>query len=161
MISGEALWWLVIVTLFGLSLLGLIYPVLPSILLVWLGFAVYHFALEPIGSTWFWVMMLLFTLLVFVADYAAHLYFVSRSGGSRLAQWAALGGLVIGPFIMGPAGLLVGPFAAVLAVELFRQKDPLLAAKVAAGALLGFLSSTVIKLVIQGVMIAWFLWIVL
>ncbi|EGL83763.1 protein of unknown function DUF456 [Caldalkalibacillus thermarum TA2.A1] len=159
--AWDMVWWLVIISLFVLSMAGLMYPVIPSILLIWAGFAIYQFAVAPVLPTSFWVVMAVFTLLVFVADYVSNLYFVRKYGGSKVSQWAAVGGLIVGPFLMGPVGLIVAPFLAVTLVELTRQQDPGQAVRVAVGTLLGFVSSTLFKLVVQLIMIGWFLWLVL
>jgi hypothetical protein len=157
----ETIWWIVIIILFITGMAGLIYPVIPSILLIWGGFLIYHFFIDSVLPFSFWITMGIMTLVIFVADYISNLYFVRKYGGSKASQWAAIGGLALGPFVMGPIGLVVIPFVAVIVVELVLQKDIRQASMAALGTFFGFISSTLIKLFIQLFMIGWFIWIII
>lgn len=159
--TAATIWWIVIIILFVAGMAGLISPLIPSILLIWGGFLIYHFFIAPLLPFSFWLTMGIMTVVIFIADYITNLYFVKKYGGSTLAQWTAVGGLIIGPFLLGPIGLVILPFIAVLGVELLRQKDFRQATMVAVGTFFGFISSTLIKLIIQLVMIGWFIWIII
>lgn len=160
LLTADLLWWIMIIALFIAGMAGLIYPLIPSILLIWGGFLIYHFFIASVLPFSFWLTMVIMTVVIFVADYVSNLYFVKKYGGSRLSQWTAVGALIIGPMIFGPIGLLILPFLAVLIVELVRQKDLHQATMAAVGTFFGFISSTMIKLIIQLVMIGWFIWII-
>lgn len=61
----EVFIWIVISLLFIGSFIGVIVPVIPDALLLWIGFLLYQFALATTSLGWtFWVPMTLLTLLL-------------------------------------------------------------------------------------------------
>ena len=54
----DILWWGLTIVLFALSFVGIIYPIIPSVVAIWGGFAVYQFLINPDElSLWFWISM--------------------------------------------------------------------------------------------------------
>lgn len=157
----EVILWIVIIALFVLSFLGLIFPFIPSVLVIWVGFLIYRFFLGNELNIFFWIAMIVFTLLLFVADIIANSYFVKRSGGSKWGERAAAIAVIVGSFIYPPFGLVLVPFVVVLIVELLQQRSFQEAIRASIGSLLGFLSSSFAKIVIQLIMIIWFFILVL
>lgn len=155
--AGTIFWWVIIVLFFLGGMAGLLYPVIPSILLIWGGFLIFHFFVDPLLPPSFWITMGVVTAAIFLADYFFNYYFVNKYGGSKISQWAAIVALLIGPFIMGPVGLIVLPFAAVMVVEMFLNRNIRQATLAALGTFLGFISSTLVKFFLQLFMIGWFL----
>ncbi|WCN36465.1 DUF456 domain-containing protein [Aneurinibacillus uraniidurans] len=161
----DAIIWTGIGVLFLLSLAGVIIPIIPDALLVWIGFLTYKFALGHVPLTWtFWVPMTVLTALLIGADLLSNAYFLKKYGGDKWSMIVATVGLLAGPLLLGaflgPFAILVGPFLAVWGLEVVRGKGAL-AMRIATGTVLGFLSSTVAKIIIQLVMIIWFLIVVL
>ncbi|WP_060704439.1 DUF456 domain-containing protein [Shouchella miscanthi] len=152
----EILWWLLIVVFFVASYVGLIVPIIPSVLVLWGGFLIYLFGLSGSLSTWFWVGMAVLTFFLLVVDFLANVIFVKRTGGSKWGERMALVGVIIGAFIYPPFGLILVPFVLVLAVELLQQKTFNEAIKIAFASFLAFLSGSFAKAVVQTVMIIWF-----
>jgi uncharacterized protein YqgC (DUF456 family) len=156
----EVLLWILIVGLFGLSIAGIFFPILPDTVLLWAGFLVYHFFVAAPGeglSPSFWWGMAGLSILLYGTDLLANMYFVKKAGGSKWSSLAALAGVLLGIFVFPPFGMLILPFLFVLAVELFFQKQSMeKAVKVALGSLVAFLSSAVVKVLIQIIMIVWF-----
>ncbi|WDF05095.1 DUF456 domain-containing protein [Shouchella hunanensis] len=152
----EILWWLLIVVFFVASYIGLIVPIIPSVLVLWGGFLIYLFGLSGSLSTWFWVGMAVMTIFLLVVDFLANVIFVKRTGGSKWGERMALVGVIIGAFIYPPFGLILVPFVLVLAVELLQQKTFNEAIKIAFASFLAFLSGSFAKAVVQTVMIIWF-----
>lgn len=156
----ETLLWILIAALFGLSLIGVFLPVLPDTLLLWAGFLVYQFGLAEPGAglpASFWWGMAGLSVLIFGSDLLTNAYFVKKYGGSKWSPLAAVAGVVLGVFVLPPIGMLVFPFVFVLAVEMGLEKRPWeKALRTAAGALVAFFSSALVKLVLQAVMIGWF-----
>jgi len=149
--------WISIIVLFILSFIALIVPIIPGVLFIWGAFLIYHIILTDNGlSLWFWLVMIGFTLLLFVADFITNQYFVQRLGGTKASQWGALFGVVLGIFVYPPIGLFAVPFVIVFLIELSYKKTVKEAAFAALGALAGFLSGTIAKGVIQIVMILLF-----
>ncbi|PYZ93434.1 hypothetical protein CR194_09670 [Salipaludibacillus keqinensis] len=150
--------WLVIIFLFVLSFIGLLYPILPSVLLLWGGVALYYFFIDTGELSWWtWTSFLALTIVIFIADYVASMYFVKKYGASKKGMTAATVGLIVGSFIIPPLGIFVVPFALVLLVEMMQNQSFERSVKVAVGTLLGFLTSTFAKGFIQFVLIAIFL----
>lgn len=155
--------WVVIVVLFIVAFIGLVYPIIPSVLFIFAGFIAYGlfftFAELP---WWFWAIEILFTLLLFTADTVANLIGVKKFGGSKAAMWGSTIGLLIGPFVIPFFGIILGPFLGAIIAELVVSKQSIQnALKVGVGSVVGFLTSVVTKGTIQIIMIAVFLFAVL
>ncbi|RLQ98214.1 DUF456 domain-containing protein [Falsibacillus albus] len=155
----EWLYWTIITILFLISFVGLIYPIIPSVLFIVAGYLLYgaFFSFNQFGWV-FWSVQLLFTLLLFAADYLANALGIKKSGGTRAGVWGSTIGLLIGPFIIPVAGILAGPFlGAVLAEIIVHRTNWKKAVKIGIGSLVGFVSSILTKGIIQLVMIGYFL----
>jgi uncharacterized protein len=151
--------WLLIAVLFAGSFIALRYPFLPGFLLVLGGIGVYGFcfSFEPFGVI-FWLVQGFFILSTFVTDYVSNLYAVRMHGGSKLAVYGSLIGLVFGPFMIPFAGLVAGPFLGAVIAEWLINKKPFRAAvRAGLGALIGLVGSTLLKAFIQLSMIITFL----
>ena len=149
--------WIVIVVLFLLSFVGIIYPIIPSVIVIWVGFLLYQFILNPNELTMvFWIIMAIFTLFLFLADILANSYFVKKYGGSKWGERGAAVAVIIGSFIIPPFGILIVPFITVFIIELLQQRPPKDAIKASVGSLLGFLGGSIAKVMIQLIMIIWF-----
>jgi len=151
--------WVVIVALFIVAFIGLIYPIIPSVLFIFAGFIAYglFFTFEEL-PWWFWAIEVLFTVLLFSADTVANLVGVKKFGGSKAAMWGSTIGLLVGPFVIPFLGIILGPFLGAFIAEIVVMKQSLQnALKVGVGSVVGFLTSVVTKGLIQIVMIIVFL----
>ena len=93
----EVVLWILILLSFVLAFVGLIKPIIPSVLVLWVGFLIYQFGFSQDGLSWiFYVAMILFTVFILVSDFLMNKYFVNRFGGSKLGEYAALIGVIIG-----------------------------------------------------------------
>ncbi len=154
----DILIWVCVVVLFIASFIGLVVPIIPGVVVLWGGFLLYHFALNPEGlSNLFWIAMVFFTIILFVADFITNHYFVQRLGGTKASQWGAIVGLIIGVFVYPPVGVIIVPFLFVFVIEMMQHKTAKDASLAAIGALAGFLSGAIAKGFIQVVMIIWFM----
>lgn len=150
--------WLLIILAFALGFISLIKPVIPGVLMLWIGFFIYQWGINnDTLSWWFWSAAIVWTLLIFVSDLLLSRYFVTRFGGSKKGEWAALIGVIVGAFVLPPFGIIIVPFIAVLIVELIQGIDVQSAMKASVGALAAILTSSVVQAVIMFVMIVWFL----
>lgn len=83
--------WLLIIFAFILAFVGLIKPVIPSVLMLWVGFLIYQFAFNNGELSWiFYVSMIVLTVLMFISDFAMNKYFVNKYGGSKISEYVAL-----------------------------------------------------------------------
>lgn len=154
----EFLIWSIIICLFVISFIGIFIPVIPAVLLLWLGFFVYHFFLD--GETLamsFWVAMVVLTIILMVSDFLMSHYFVNKFGGTKWSQFGAVIGVIIGIFVYPPFGMIVVPFLLVFVIEMIEKRSVKIAGLAAIGAIVGFLSSAVAKIFIQLVMVFWFI----
>ncbi|MFT0800153.1 DUF456 domain-containing protein [Bacillus swezeyi] len=159
----DILYWLIIAAMFGIAFVGLVYPIIPSVVFIVAGFILYGF-LFTFGhySYIFWIIEGVFTAVLFAADYITNLLGIKRFGGSRAAIWGSTIGLLIGPFVIPVAGIILGPFIGALAGEMIvHRKNIKTAAKIGVGSLIGFISGVFAKGVIQLIMIGYFLFEVL
>ncbi|KHF38771.1 DUF456 domain-containing protein [Halalkalibacter okhensis] len=147
--------WIAIIALFVLSFVGLIFPIIPSVLVLWGGFLLYVFMLGSL-SVWFWIGAGVLTLVILCADLIASQYFVKKYGGSKWGERMAAIGVIVGSFIYPPFGLIVVPFLLVFITEFASSQNGQHAFKVAVASLLAFLSSTFAKCMIQLILIIWF-----
>ncbi|MFY0743332.1 DUF456 family protein [Solibacillus silvestris] len=150
--------WTLIIALFIIAFIGLVYPIIPSVLFLLGGFIVYglfySFTELP---WWFWLIELLFVALLFAADTVSNLIGVKKFGGSKAGMWGSTIGLLIGPFVIPFAGIIAGPFIGAIIGELIVTRSNLQQAiKVGVGSVVGFLTSVVTKGIIQVIMIVLF-----
>lgn len=154
--------WLLIIVSFIVSFIGIVVPIIPGILFLWLGFLAYHFLIDANDlNVFFWVMMVLFTIIILGSDFVINYYFVDQFGGSNWSKWGAIVGVFIGIFVYPPLGMIVLPLLIVIGIELMLKKTFKQALKAALGTLAGFLSSAVAKVFIQIVMIVIFIMFIL
>ncbi|MGA9289459.1 MAG: DUF456 domain-containing protein [Anaerobacillus sp.] len=155
----EFLFWCLIIISFTVAFVGLIYPIIPAVLFIYIGFVLYGTFFQFSSMTIsFWTIQILLTVLLFVADYASNLFGVKKYGGSRAAIWGSTIGLLVGPFLIPFAGILLGPFIGAIGAELIFHRKPFKeSVQVGVGSLVGFLGGALMKGVLQALMITVFL----
>jgi uncharacterized protein len=159
----DILYWTLIIALFVVAFIGLIYPIIPSLVFVVGGFLLYglFYTFEPF--TWFfWSIQIMFIILLFSADYLANMIGVKKYGGTKAGVWGSTIGLLVGPFIIPIFGIIIGPFLGAFIAELvIHRKGIAESVKIGVGSVLGFIGSVISKAVIQVFMIMYFLFYVL
>jgi uncharacterized protein YqgC (DUF456 family) len=145
------------VLFFAAGMAGTILPALPGAPLIWLGMLVYGLVtgFEKL-TVWFFVGQALAVGLVYFIDYAANVWGVKRYGGSMRAVWGSLAGMVLGILLLGPLGIVFGPFVGAVAGELSAQKPLASAVRTGVGTIIGMIGGMAFKLVIEAGMIIWF-----
>ncbi|NWQ40040.1 DUF456 domain-containing protein [Bacillus sp. EB106-08-02-XG196] len=159
----EIVYWSVIVILFIIGFVGLIYPIIPSVLFLLAGYLLYgvFFSFEPFGW-FFWLIQSFFIILLFIADYIANMIGIQKYGGSKAGVWGSTIGLIIGPFVIPFLGILLGPFIGAVGAELLvNKRDFKNSLKIGFGSVVGFISSVITKTIIQILMIVYFFLVVL
>ena len=155
--------WLLVILLFIIGMAGAIVPVLPGALAIYFAFFVYGWFFG-FGEydVWFWLLQTFIVAAIFIADYAVSALGVQKFGGSRASIWGSTIGILIGPFVIPGIGLLLGPFIGAAGAELIRGTDFRHAMRIGIGSVVGLLASTVVKIILQLVMIAvFFIWIMI
>src|SRR5690625_2035627 len=131
--------WIAIIILFVLSFIGLIYPFIPSVILIWLGFILYHLGLNSQKLTiFFWIIMGIFTIILLTVDILANSYFVKKFGGSKWGEQIAGIAVIIGSFLIPPFGIVIVPFITVIVIELLQKQTWKKAIYASIGSLIGF-----------------------
>jgi uncharacterized protein YqgC (DUF456 family) len=135
---------------------GMILPGLPGALLVWLGIVAYGFLNPNVHwSMTFFLMEGLLALLTYVVDYLATIWGVSKFKGTKAGAIGAVLGMTF-VFIMGPPGLIIGPFIGAVTGELVAGGEMRQALTSGFGTFVGFLVATFVRLLLCGIMISWF-----
>ncbi|TYS87641.1 DUF456 domain-containing protein [Rossellomorea aquimaris] len=158
----EFIYWTIIIVFMILSFVGLIYPILPSVVFLIGSFILYgvFFSFEPF-SWLFWTVQVLFVILLFGADYMANLIGVKKFGGTKAGIWGSTIGLLVGPFVIPVIGILIGPFiGAIIGEWVVHRSNLKTAVKVGVGSVVGFISSVVTKGIIQIVMAVYFFFVI-
>ncbi|OPX86756.1 MAG: hypothetical protein A4E53_02788 [Pelotomaculum sp. PtaB.Bin104] len=148
---------IVAVVFFTVGVIGTILPMLPGAPLIWLGMLIYGLLVNFENLTWFFFIgQGLAVALVFLIDYLAGVVGAKHYGGSRAAIWGSILGGLLGTLLLGPFGLIIGPFIGAVVGEFYRNNDLNKAFQVGIGTLIGFLGGTVLKLAVEVIMIIWF-----
>lgn len=158
----DTLFWIIITLMFIMGFVGLIFPIIPSVLFIFGGILLYglFYSFEPFGWS-FWTVQILLVILLFAADYIANMVGVKKYGGTKAGIWGSTIGLLVGPFVIPFVGILIGPFiGAFLAEILVHKQDPVTASKIGLGSVVGFISSVITKGIIQLLMIGYFIFVV-
>ena len=81
--------WLLIIAAFMLAFVGLIKPIIPSVLVLWVGFLIYQFGF--IISIYHGCLCIygIANNINFMCGLLANKYFVNRFGGSKFGEYAA------------------------------------------------------------------------
>lgn len=141
------------------GIIGSIVPGIPGPPLSWIGMLLVYFAdkagdsADPMSSTVLLVWLGI-TVIVSVLDYVIPSGMTRMAGGHKAASTGALIGLFAGMFFT-PIGVVTGALLGAFIGELMvNDKGVWAAFKAGAGAFLGFILGTGLKLVCSGVM-AW------
>ncbi len=145
------------VVFFIAGVAGTVLPALPGAPLIWLGMFLYGLTVNFNNLPWtFFFGQGLAVALIFFVDYIAGAWGVKRYGGSKEAVWGSIIGGLLGLVLLGPFGLIFGPFIGAVAGELYLKNTLEKAFRVGVGTLIGFMGGFLLKLAIEIVMIVWF-----
>lgn len=135
------------------GILGAIVPVLPGPVLSFVGMiCAYLVSSSQMRSQELWLWGVI-TLIVTILDYILPAYFSKLFGGTKAGIWGATIGVLAGALIMGPIGIILGPFVGAVAGEMLQQRQNIeQAIKVGLGSLLSFVVGTGVKLLASGFM---------
>ncbi|HEY4504304.1 MAG TPA: DUF456 domain-containing protein [Candidatus Paceibacterota bacterium] len=141
-----------------LGLFGVIVPILPGVMLAWVGLLFYAFKtdFETISITTV-IIFLVLSLATLILDLLAPIMGAKRYKASGRGIFGASIGFLLGVFFLGPAGIIVGPFLGALLGELSHGGNNGQVVHTAVGTLVGFLFSTLVKLCVALVILGFLL----
>lgn len=153
--------WSAVVTLIGIGIVGIFFPLLPGATFLfagmWLAASLDDFQRVSTMTVW-WLFALM--LLSFVTDWVAGALGAKKAGASKAAIIGATLGSIFG-VLVGFWGLLIFPFVGAVAGELMTHGDQLRAHRVGFSAWLGVILGLVAKIALACAMLgifvlAWF-----
>jgi uncharacterized protein YqgC (DUF456 family) len=154
----ETFWWLFVIVLMALGLIGSVIPVLPGTTIIFAAALIHRLVLGADRSLG-WsalIVMAALTLLTYAIDAAAGFLGARRFGATKWGViGAALGGLV--GLFFGLFGIFVGPVIGAVAGELIGGKEMTKAGRAGWGTFLGGVAGVIGKLFIGLIMIVIFL----
>jgi hypothetical protein len=141
------------------GIIGSVVPGIPGPPLSWIGMLLVYFAdksgdpTDPMSATVLLVWLAV-TVIVTILDYVIPVEATRVAGGHKAASTGAVLGLVVG-MLVPPLGIIAGSLLGAFIGELMvTDKGVWAAFKAGAGAFLGFILGTGLKLVTSGIM-AW------
>ena len=129
------------------GLVGSVLPALPGPPLSYIGLIVINLASDVEMSVTWLVVWALVVVAVQVLDIVIPSMGTKRFGGSKYGVWGCNIGVVVGMFFV-PVGIIIGPFVGAVVGELIKTRDFGTSLKAGFGAFLGFLTGTVVKVVL-------------
>ena len=154
----ELFWWLFVIVLFAVGLIGVVLPVFPGTTLI-LAAAVIHRLMLGAEKSIGWktiAVLVLLTLASYLIDFLGTYFGAKYFGATRWGTFGAIIGALVGLFF-GIIGLFVGPVIGAIAGELIAGKNAIGAGHAGWGSLLGNLAGIFGKLTIALAMISIFL----
>lgn len=149
--------WLILGILLVLAgLVGCLLPLLPGPPLTYAGLLVLQLREVPPFSTKFLLIWAAVVVVVTILDYVIPIYGTKKFGGSNAGVWGCTIGLIAG-FWLGPFGVIIGPFVGAYIGEWISVQNSDKALRAAIGSFLGFLTGTLLKLVVCGIMTYYFI----
>ena len=149
----SALMLILAVCLAAVGIVGCLIPVVPGPLLSYCGVLCLLATDAPPAMTTI-VLFGAATIVVSILDYVIPMVGAKRFNCSKFGTWGAAIGTIVGLFFF-PLGLVLGPFLGAFIVELLVKKSVPAAALGGLGALLGFLASVFIKMLLCAGMLAY------
>ncbi len=136
-----------VVAFIVIGLIGIIVPLIPGTLLIWITVLLYVLStgFTPIAPLSFAVITII-SLVAGTSDYWLSLLGASKSGASKRSLLLGTVGGVAGTFIFPLLGTIAGYAAGILAGEYLRQRSVVLALRASLGGVAGWGLAMVIEL---------------
>jgi uncharacterized protein YqgC (DUF456 family) len=150
--------WIIIASLLLLAgAVGTIAPIIPGLPLSWGGLLILKFVPSTQDDiSWNAIILLaIITVLITVLDNVLPVWGTKKMGGNKKVVWGATIGLFIG-FFLGPWGIIFGPFIGAFIGAIMSGNRLKLATKQASGAFGGYLVGLLLKLIVVGFIIFFF-----
>ena len=127
------------------GIVGSFIPIIPGPITSWIGILILNLTSAVDFNFYFVIITFIFAVIISALDYIIPVIGVKKLGGSKGGLIGASIGLVLGFIILGPLGILFGPFVGAIAGEMINKKNLKESLKPALGSLLGILIGSGIK----------------
>lgn len=131
---------------------GCLLPVLPGPPISYAGLILLQLSSKQPFSNDFLITYGLLTAFVTILEQIIPIIGAKVFHGSKYGVWGSAIGLIAGIFIFPPFGILIGAFAGAFLGELAGGRNLRGAGKASIGSLIGFITGTVIKIVLSIIM---------
>lgn len=159
MTATNTLVLIIVVVLMLVGIAGIIFPVLPGSGLIFIAIAAYGwYEGFQVITVKYLVVMGALTVLAMTLSYLSAVWGAKYTGAGRAGTWGALLGLLVGLFVLPPAGIVLGPWIGAFIGEYLANKDARKALLAGAGAVLGLFSGMLVHLIIALIMVGTFLY---
>jgi uncharacterized protein len=154
----DLFWWLIVIVLFAVGLIGTVLPVFPGTTIILAAAIIHRLMLGPAKSVG-WptlAILVLLTLVSYAIDIVSGYFGAKYFGATRWGTFGAIIGALFGLFF-GVVGLFVGPVLGAIVGEFIAGKRMIDAGRAGWGSLLGNLAGMIGRLMIALAMITIFL----
>lgn len=134
--------------------IGSLLPVVPGLPFSYVGLLLLQFTSASPFTLQFFVIWALIIIVIMVLDNVIPVYGAKKYGGSPFGVWGSILGLLVGLFFP-PMGIIIGPIAGAFLGEMIGGKTSDQALRAAWGSFVGFMASTLLK-VIASVMMGYY-----
>ena len=131
------------------GVIGSFLPIIPGPATSWLGILLLNLTSVVEFNLNFVLITLTVAISVGILDYLIPVLGVKKLGGTRSGQIGTTLGLIIALIILGPIGIIIGPFGGALLGEMSTKKSFQDSIKPAFGAFVGVVAGSVIKFLIS------------
>ncbi|OGM12208.1 hypothetical protein A2V80_02125 [Candidatus Woesebacteria bacterium RBG_16_39_8b] len=150
---------IIAVIFFFVGFFGLIIPIIPDLVVIWLGVLIYAIGTKFSEISISTVILLgLLSGTTYLIDYLGTYLGAKQYGASKKGLVSGIIGGIIGLILLPPLGFVFGMLIGVIIGEiLLSKRGSASAVKVGKGILLGFFFGVLIKVIIAGIIIGFFL----
>lgn len=147
MVLLEALSFGIAVVFILIGVVGIIIPILPGMILVWLTLLAYAWVTDfEIITPWIFAVLTLVALVTGLASIWMPYLGAKKTGAAKRAIFLGFIGAIIGTFIMPLVGTVIGYAVGILIGELIKHRDLRVAIKASIGGVAGWGIATIIEL---------------
>ena len=132
-----------------IGIVGSFLPIIPGPVTSWLGILFLNLTSVVEFNLNFVLITLTVAISVGILDYLIPVLGVKKLGGTRSGQIGTTVGLIVALIILGPIGIIIGPFGGALLGEMSTKKSLQDSIKPAFGAFIGVIAGSVIKFLIS------------
>ena len=132
-----------------IGIIGSFLPIIPGPVTSWLGILLLNLTSIVEFNLNFVLITLTVAISVGILDYLIPVLGVKKLGGTRSGQIGTTVGLIVALIILGPIGIIIGPFSGALLGEMSTKKSFQDSIKPAFGAFVGVVAGSVIKFLIS------------